>query len=454
VATHHHRQWTWPYRPGADAARNDGDGGQRTELDRAIAEIAYDLAVSDEKLRVILDASAIVGAGYGRSLAFRRLLREAGDHRIDLLVPELAITEVCAVLRRKLQNLKVASKETARLLAAGGVEMPSIDDLVTACGSHIRQELASAGVTPLPSQASHDEIVQRILARRKPTKAAKRDERGHELDDQPEDYRDQLLWAMVRDAAKDGALVFISDNTADFADEETIDRAIGRADLHADLREDLETDVSGGSARVTLYLTIKRVADELLPRPEDEDDRDEMEALVKGVARDSLALALRDALGTQSAAVNNYQPPIPLTSYVEEATLESLDQLTSAAVTDAYQEADPTEPRRYVVSLDLRGEGTVAWYVSAVSAYDHEAFASIVESPDAGGIIQDYTSGERVELTAGGIYIPSEDVWHDVEVDYVQQPDMESSARRTAVPDPEFDRMIEAYERAEEERGK
>jgi predicted nucleic acid-binding protein len=408
--------------------------------------------MSEQELRVVLDASAIIGAGYGRSLAFRRLLREAGDHRVQLLVPELAILETCAVLRRKLENLKIASKETSRLLAAGGVHMPGVDDLVTDCERHIRQSLAATGVVPLPSQGSHDEIVRRILTRRKPTKAAARDAQGRELDDQPEDYRDQLLWAMVRDTAKTGPVVFISDNTADFANEATVDRTLGRADLHADLLADLEAHRPGGAANVKLFLTIRRAADELLPRPEDEDDRDEMQSLIRDRARDSFRLALRDAVAAQPVAVNNYLPPVPLTSDIEEASLDTLDSLADSDISDAYQEADLDAPRRYVVSVDVRGEGTVAWYVSAVSPYDHEALSSIVESPDAGGIIQDYTSGEAVELTVAGVYIPSEDVWEDVEVDYAQQPDDISAARRAEVPDPELDRLVEAYERAERQR--
>jgi hypothetical protein len=259
---------------------------------------------------------------------------------------------------------------------------------------------------------------------------------------------------MVREAANNGGLVFVSDNTADFSDEATIDRTKGRAALHPELVEDLESDGRGRSADIRLYLTIRRVADELLPRPDDEDDREKMQELITGVARDSLSLALRNAVATQSVAVNSYLPPIPLTSDIEEATLDTLEWLSEIEIQDAYQEADPTEPRRYVVSLDGRGEGTIAWYVSAVSSYDHEAFASIVESPDAGGTIQDYTSGESIELTAGGIYLPSEDTWTDVEVDYVQQPAEESATRRAQIPDPEFDRLIEAYERAEEERDK
>lgn len=350
--------------------------------------------------------------------------------------------------------MKLSSKEAARLLAAGGVEMPSIDELVYSCERHLRDGLAAAGVTPVPSNASHDELVGRILAQRKPTKPARRDEHGRQRDDQPEDYRDQLLWAMVRQSARRGALIFVSDNTADFANEQAIDRTRGRAELHADLLQDLEEDRvgTGGADDVALYLTVRRVADELLPQPDNEDDRAEMQMAIVGVASESFGLAVRAAIASQAVDVHGYLPPVPLTSDVEEAMLETLDPGIEAHVLDAYQESEGVEPRRYVVSLDVQGQGTVAWHVSAVSSYDLEALAPLVESPDAGGLIQSAESCEAVHLSVAGIYVPSENAWEDVEVDWAEQPTVVSDERAAQVPDPLFDALVEEYELERERR--
>ena len=65
--------------------------------------------------------------------------------------------------------------------------------------------LYRAKITPYPD-ISHEIIARRALDRRKPF-----DVRGHN------GYRDTLLWISVLSAATDSKVMFVSDNSADFA---------------------------------------------------------------------------------------------------------------------------------------------------------------------------------------------------------------------------------------------
>jgi len=137
--------------------------------------------------------------------------------------------------------------------------------LVMLAEKRLRAELERAGVTPVAAPVlDGDDLVKRVLDRRKPTKALKCDAKGKELPDQPEGFRDQLLWAHVRDAAMAGRVVFVTGNIRDFAGNNTA--AEGRAELHPQLRDDLKRDrAEGGSiGDVELFLDVRTVVRELL----------------------------------------------------------------------------------------------------------------------------------------------------------------------------------------------
>lgn len=210
-------------------------------------------------LRAVLDASAIIGAGYGRSYAFRRLLHDVRAGDVKLVVPELAILETVAVLGRYLRNARKSLTGANALFKAGGVSLPVEAEVVAACEKFLRGALKDAGVETPASYAAHDELVKRILEHRKPTKPAGRDKNEKELSDQPEDYRDQLLWSMVRDQASKSPLVFITANTNDFADtDKKVDEA-GFAELHEQLQEDLVK--VGDDGNVVMMVSVHQFVD-------------------------------------------------------------------------------------------------------------------------------------------------------------------------------------------------
>ncbi len=257
--------------------------------------------------RILVDADAIVAAGFGTSGAFRHLLREAADRRVELIVPEAAVAEAMFVLRRRLQHHRKALRELPSLLHATGstVELnPEV--LVGLAEGRFRRDLAGAGVAPVSApRVDLNDLVRRILERRKPTKALEHDDKGNEKPDQREGFRDQLLWAHVRAAAEDGALIFVSNNTRDFADRDTV--ADGRAELHEDLVADLEADRREGGSHgdVTLVLDIETLAQDFL---QDEDLLADVEKLLDGDAGSELRRVIDQHVNERGVVMDEFVP--------------------------------------------------------------------------------------------------------------------------------------------------
>ena len=140
--------------------------------------------MSDPVLRVLLDTSVIVGAGYGRSGPFEHLLRDSADQRVQVIVPEVVLAETGFVYRHELQHMRGALENLPRLLAAAGHRREQLRPRALQEGMEreLRERLAEAGITPVPAPVSdHDELTRRIMARRKPTKALAHDGNGNEL---------------------------------------------------------------------------------------------------------------------------------------------------------------------------------------------------------------------------------------------------------------------------------
>lgn len=157
---------------------------------------------------------------------------------------------------------------------------------------------------------------------------------------------------------------------------------------------------------------------------------------------DALTVEVADAV--RDVSVDGYLPETPMTSDVEDATVVALaGQLENIVVTDAYSEADANPPR-YWASLEIETTVAVAWYVSAVSSYDMEALSSIVETPDAGGLIQDIDD-DTVRLQVAAVFTPSEGTWSEVEIEAVTLPEAEVKARLAQNPDPAFEEMAAHY---------
>jgi PIN domain len=390
----------------------------------------HDVLVVDAIPRVLLDACVVVEAGYGRSTAFRHLLRNVADQRVELIVPEMAVAETVYVYRRRLSDARKVLEQLPNLMAAAGYprDQPSPRALERRMEDELRGLLSRAGVTPAPAPAvDSDALVARVLARRKPTKQLARDDKGHEVKEQNEGFRDQLLWEHVRAAAEGGPVIFVCGNTHDFADRQTIKD--GRAELHPELLEDLESDKRDGRSTgdVTLVLDVKTLVSDFL---QDENESADMERLLAGSAGEQLRAAVRDLVNEAGVAVEEFEPPIALEGHVEEATLIAADRTDNIYLVDAFLESSDDEPREYAVTAEVKCSGPVQWEVNAPTSWDLETFSGLVEGDIAGGGFIHDVDGSDVLVTVNGRFSPSDDEWEYVELDVAQETPDEAQQRR------------------------
>jgi hypothetical protein len=381
--------------------------------------------------RFLLDTNAVVGAGYGRSNAFKRLLSAVRTGQAELIVPEVVVLETAWIFDRGFRNLKQPLEELKRLLRAGGVDPRVLDDpeaLQHAMEADLREALENAGVEPAPSPVvDHDELVRRILARRKPTKDLVRDrETGLIVPDQGEGYRDQLIWAHVRAAAETGDVIFVA------ADK---DFGVGKPDktglrkLQPQLAEDLEQDRAAGrsTGQVELLVSIDAAVDRL---PEDEDAAELAERLLEQDATAAgFVSAVRDAAGEQTLDLDTYVEPIPF-QYAEISTeLVSLTLDEHLELVDAWiEDGEDDDPLVVGMNIDLRAVADIDWSATALSPWDLDVYAGRVESPDAGGLIHDTDDAVPLRLVASGLYDLRERAWSGVSIDFAAM--TEDEARR------------------------
>jgi hypothetical protein len=184
-------------------------------------------------MRVVLDSSVITERDWHlTSAAAQALLAAARQAQLELVVPEVVVREVSTKLREResdtMRKVNDARASLRKLQAARSQDARSVDDYALAgerLELDLRQRLkkARAKVASLPA-VSHDELVNRALARRRPF-----DRQGRK------GYRDALIWQTVLDGASATRVtVFGADNPEDFADEGD------KTKLHPHLIADLE----------------------------------------------------------------------------------------------------------------------------------------------------------------------------------------------------------------------
>lgn len=197
-------------------------------------------------MHVVLDTSVIVEDYRLTSTTSRLLLESLNLAGCTLVVPEIVILETVNKFRESLDAdakklSDTASKVTQKL--GDYVEPPlhsfDVPDHMEAYEAYLRARLTEHGAS-IPSfpSVSHEEVVRRALARRRPFSQDGR--RG---------YRDALIWETIRELAKstDDKITFITLNKNDFAVEDGI--------LHSDLINDLKDD-GHASNKVTLRLKV------------------------------------------------------------------------------------------------------------------------------------------------------------------------------------------------------
>lgn len=393
-----------------------------------------------DQRRALLDSNALVREGFGTSSAFKHLLREAKDGRIEVMVPETAVAEAVFVYRRRLFDAREVLQALPPLLRAAERNPVPLErqGLVSQMEQTLRRRLEEGGVNiEAAPNIDADEIVRRIHARHKPTKPLSQSGDGQELPEQGEGFRDQLIWEQVRAAAERGPLIFVTDNTRDFGRRKS--RKDGRAELHPDLVEDLAKDKSSGRSdgEVELVLDIPSLVRHYL---QDEDVMAETARLLDQGAGDLLRDEVMERLARGEIPVAEYVPDLAIIGDVEEATLTSLSRDLDVQLEDSYLESAEGEPRVYGVSAQVVGDGDVDWLVSGPTSWDLEEFFGYVDGDSTGGgFIADVCSS-RVEVSVSGLYSPSEGSWLSVEVESVQQIEEERLQRAEEHAEREFAR--------------
>ena len=390
--------------------------------------------------RALLDSNAIIREGFGTSSAFRHLLRDAKDERIEVVVPETVVAETVFVYRRRLFDARQLFQALPPLLRAAEHDPVTLDRraLVSQMELALRQRLAEAGVVvEAAPEIDADEIVRRIHNRHKPTKPLSQAEDGQELAEQSEGFRDQLIWEHVRTAAQGGPLIFVSDNTRDFAQRRS--RKDGRAVLHPDLLEDLTVDKAAGrsAGEVELTLNVPALIRHYL---QDEDIMEETERLLDDGAGELLRTAVTEHLERGETPVEDYVPELPVIGDIEEANLTAFSRELDLQLEDAYLESAEDEPRVYGISARVIGNGDVDWVVSGPTSWDLEEFSGYVDGDSAGGGFIADVDPSRVAVSVSGLYSPSEGSWLSVEVESVRQVEEERRCRAEEHAEREFAR--------------
>jgi len=211
---------------------------------------------------VVVDTCIFAEDYHLRATLVRLLIEHCSTAGHQLVVPEVVVREVVNRYRESIEERR--SKLLSAAMAVKDVTGRefqidySSDQLradIQAYDHELRSAIIGHGgkIQPIPN-TSHDALVGRDLARRKPfSKTGK-------------GYRDALIWESVLELAAAGPdIAVITTNKEDFAEKDFT--------LHHDLQKDLE---GRGIAveRVTLYVTLKAFVDRYviiaLPKPHQE----------------------------------------------------------------------------------------------------------------------------------------------------------------------------------------
>ena len=203
---------------------------------------------------IVLDANIIIEEGYGESVHFGILMSWSSAMGHEVFVPRPALEEVVAHFSKRLDSeVKKLDKNVSTLawLLSSPVRSPleglDLKHQITL----FRQRLLgmfdiqfvteNSAILDYP-EVSHEHLVNRAIARRKP------------FDQKGSGYRDALIWETILERvapATDQVLLITNDQ--DFSDKD--------GNLHPDLIRDLE-DREIANDKVVLIRSIKDLVDE------------------------------------------------------------------------------------------------------------------------------------------------------------------------------------------------
>ncbi len=215
---------------------------------------------SGSRLRVVVDSSSLRQTGGNVTKGDWPSLRAAARlGRLSLHLPSCVLQELVDLRTRDLKQLSKLERDASMLRtqlftrAPADAPRPLTEDQIVELVRDYRDELtgwfADAGSVLDEPHVSHTEIVERILAKRRPFNES---ERG---------YRDALIWYSTLECAAESDTILLTANTKDFASRGTGD------DEHV-LAEDLQADVADRQwppTRVTLVASTSRLLARVLP---------------------------------------------------------------------------------------------------------------------------------------------------------------------------------------------
>lgn len=163
-------------------------------------------------MKVVLDTNVLVADFFMTRNAFK-VLRSSPRHRIKIMLPSVVIEETVTkygeTVQKHLSEIDSALKRLDGLRATEGVDRPNV--LLEGVSQSFREFLMDqvkrmrVDVLETPT-ITHDEIVRRLLERRRP------------FNQQGEGYRDTLIWEAVLGCLHHNSKVaFVSNNWRDFA---------------------------------------------------------------------------------------------------------------------------------------------------------------------------------------------------------------------------------------------
>jgi predicted nucleic acid-binding protein len=190
---------------------------------------------------VILDSNAIIADYWLRTRGVQRLLGQASEGELELVVPEVVLLEVVKHFKADLQKavaaIETADRGAARMIREFGPRAEiDIEADVAEYERFLRTTLTEAGATFESPSVPHAEIARRAVGRHKPFKSS------------GVGYPDTLVWELAKEKAAEDEVALISDNDADFGGDSE------HGGLDRFLEEEL--DRAGLAGRVRRYPNV------------------------------------------------------------------------------------------------------------------------------------------------------------------------------------------------------
>jgi hypothetical protein len=314
---------------------------------------------------IVLDATAIVSDPLCSGLAWKVLAHAHNAWAVRCVISDVSVLESIAGYRRRLKEAVVGLDRWGSKHVALGLDVQAkairevIDELGSEYPDRLDRMLRDAGVEVLPvPNVAHLTLVERATQRIKP------------CDSNGDGYRDTLNWflilALVR-SDKSEDLIWVSENTKDFADTE-------EKGLHEELLEELRE--KGASERVTW---LPKLGDAVLCISEKYTTNvEDLAHLHRRVQEDTLRAFLdQTVLPTLvEQSVSPRRCALPLAS--RTALIAALGQVTKLEWTPrGAVEADET-----VVEFSARAETALLVTMDARFAAEDPSVTTVAVEPD------------------------------------------------------------------------